>query len=168
MVPSAETEVYVWEIGTPNFLVVTGDLGEQIFGGMYVDLCLRRGRGFASRFFNRGTERWDIIMPTLLENLMIIPKGAGSQWTHLVQMQVAKAPIEITSLFEFLWWMNFSCVWQYVSLRLMMKQSSPTEDLFDRTEHFFRDEMFQQWCYHNHAAKKSRQREWKKYKVCGP
>ena len=49
--------------------------------------------------------------------------------------QLAKAPFPIVTLFDFLWWINYSLKWQHVSLRLLHCHETISKKAVKRLHH---------------------------------
>lgn len=152
------------------FLVVTGELGDQIFGSMYMKLCyvppyrfnrLKKKNVFSGQLF----APWREFMPEMLVHYGAIPPTAAEDWLRWIEPQVARAPIPIVSTYDMLWWINYSLKWQHVSLRIVNAQTKIKANMFKRTEHFFRSDDFQQWSFHNHSDKIADYNDWTTYKV---
>ena len=76
--------------------------------------------------------------------------------------QVEKSPVKIKTLFDFLWWMNFSLKWQHVSLRMFYSIEDGKFSLENNFIHFFSAKDFQKWSISNHECKIKE--TWKSYK----
>lgn len=171
----------------PAALIVTGELGDQIFGSMYMKAFFETAQakvdvpndmnGYAKLAHDllNGTQTklWREVIPDMLTNLEAIPKAAKGAWLKWMEPQVSASPIPIVTTFDFLWWLNFSLKWQHVSLRLIIAHGRGKSDdggkemkkNYDRTIHFFKTLQFQQWSYHKHASKMSDMNRWESYKV---
>lgn len=68
----------------------------------------------------------------------------GKRYVELMEPQVLKAPFEIVSSYDFMWWLNFSCKWQTVLVRMGGTTQHPVE-FADKVRHFFRHDDFQRW-----------------------
>lgn len=164
------SDVYKPRPGERPFLVVTGELGDQICGSMHAQLCFRSyTRSPRERMGNLFTDRlndgWRNFMPSMLVHYRVIPASAMQDWLRWIEPQVQKAPIPIVTVFDMLWWLNYSMKWQHVTLRIIFGQDELSSDMFDRTEHFFRHPDFEQWSFHNHNQKIPNPGDWLSYKV---
>jgi hypothetical protein len=72
------------------------------------------------------------------------PRAARRAW-KLAQPVLEAAPIGIRSLFDALWWLNFTLKWQDVSVRMVATRGADAPRLAGSLRHFFRTEPFQQW-----------------------
>ncbi len=140
----------------------SGELGDQLFGSNTMGRAVR-------------SPDIDLEGPWTQPSFWSAPLAkAGEQEAASVSVedleaflapQLEKCPIPVKTLFDFLWWINFSMKWQHVSLRLLH-----CRDHVDMTEaallvHFFASEEFQQWSFHNHESKMLDKADWKSYKV---
>jgi hypothetical protein len=76
--------------------------------------------------------------------------------------QIEKSPVKIETLFDFLWWMNFSLKWQHVSLRMFYEDGNARFSLDENFLHFFSSKSFQNWSISNHGSKIKK--TWNSYK----
>lgn len=148
-----------------DFLIVTGELGDQIFGSLFYALTVINSPTYGGLMSGKTDAPWRGTMATVMERMKAIPPGAGPAWEAYVEPLVAKAPIPIRTMFDFLWWMNYSCKWQVVVVRFVARQWEPSRALMDKLEHFFRDPDFEQWSFHNHQSKMTYHTVWTSYKV---
>lgn len=122
-----------------NAVVVTGELGDQLFGsstalGLPFDLLGRP---------------WQEALPELLAQRFASDRRAAAMTAYL-SPQILRAPVAITNLYDCLWWLNFSLKWQPVSLRMMAGQTdTPPLQLRERVQHFFQTNGFQLWALRN-------------------
>jgi hypothetical protein len=75
---------------------------------------------------------------------------------------IKKSSVEIISLYDYLWWLNFSLKWQTVSMRLIHGLERTHNDLETTVFHFFKSNNFQIWSLQNHSSKIKK--EWNSYK----
>ena len=73
--------------------------------------------------------------------------------TLTLSAQVACSPIPVTSTYDFYWWIGFSCKYQMDCLHLFLNRDVVTPELMQSVEHFYCSWEWQQWSFHNHAAK---------------
>ena len=134
-------------------LLVTGELGDQLFGSAKaIDVPWPRLRG-----------RWQDGLMQLLESNLASKPRATTTYTYLAK-QIERSPVPIADLYDALWWLNFSCKWQPVSLRMLVGHENwPIEALRARTYHFFQTEDFQRWALSN-RDKSIRSNDWTTYK----
>ena len=52
-------------------------------------------------------------------------------WEQWIAPQLAKAPFAISSAFDMLWWLNFTCKWQQVGMRCCHDGGKPLAPVFE-------------------------------------
>ena len=137
-----------------NGILVTGEHGDQLFGSAKaLDIP-----------FEDLEAPWEDSFPRVLRYRLASARRVDTMIRYL-EPQFRAAPIPLPSLFELLWWMNFSMKWQTVSLRIPSTTSKGTtfQKTADLTEHFFRTETFQRWAMTN-PDKRIRMGDWSSYK----
>ena len=147
----------------PDAIITTGEHGDQLFGSMKAIGIT--GRTFR-KFWRDRTDRlflpWEEEFPRVL-NEQLASSGRADAVLNYLRPQFAACPIPLNTLFDLLWWMNFSLKWQPVSLRLAsfmpQEQFMP---VLSRTHHFFRSRDFQLWSLAN--PDKRIGEDWKSYK----
>jgi hypothetical protein len=88
--------------------VVTGELGDQIFGHDMTGMCATRyGEGAIH-------DNWEKYIPKLFESFA--PGGNKYVYETLSPILI-EAPFKITTVYEFGWWYNITQKWQHVKLR---------------------------------------------------
>eukprot|EP01026_Neomeris_dumetosa_P038978 TRINITY_DN3188_c0_g1_i11.p1 TRINITY_DN3188_c0_g1~~TRINITY_DN3188_c0_g1_i11.p1 ORF type:complete len:620 (-),score=18.33 TRINITY_DN3188_c0_g1_i11:399-2258(-) len=152
-----------------NDLLVTGEHGDQLFGSdlMRWAFASPKIQGQDNYLHKALNVSWQSILPKMLEQTDSLPRGFGQSWVSWILLQVQKSPITITTVFDFLWWFNFSMKWQNVTMRILTKctqDPQSLESLYNRTYHFYRSSEFQQWSYHNHKDKLPNRLDWFTYK----
>lgn len=105
---------------------ITGEIGDQLFGSAAILEAAKYGRleiPFRDYFSRRFLDE--------------------------MEPQILHSPVEIKTVFDMMWWMNFSLKFQNVQLRIypsvMMSYGSIT--------HFFETDYFQIWSMNNHDKK---------------
>ncbi|MEZ5825134.1 MAG: hypothetical protein R3C97_10450 [Geminicoccaceae bacterium] len=119
-------------------LIVTGELGDQIFGSMLARPHVESGAAFRP---------WREALPDILRKEL--GKAHAEKVITYVEPQVEKAPCALDNLFDLLWWMNFSLKWQVVDLRLAVSCGSRAKEVHAATRHFFADRAFEEWAVDN-------------------
>lgn len=108
-----------------NNIIVSGELGDQIFGS---DLILQYDRA-------------DLDMPYV---------GFFHQdFVNSMKPVIDNAPIEINSLIDFLWYFNFCFKWHFVKLRLPMQSNFVNSNWQNYFCPFFDTLEFQLWSMNN-------------------
>ncbi|MEM7774157.1 MAG: hypothetical protein AAF732_01005 [Pseudomonadota bacterium] len=120
-------------------LVVTGELGDQLFGSATaLDLPI-----------SDLMKPWQSELPRLLTARFASAHRADTVVAYL-SPQIARAPVPIPTLFECLWWLNFSLKWQPVSLRMIASHPIKSfQELQPNVAHFFQTEDYQRWALVN-------------------
>jgi hypothetical protein len=136
----------------PTLVNVTGEHGDQLFGSHILASYVRRGLGLA--------DYRDILPLVLLERLRN-PLSARRVKRYLAPV-IAAAPVPLRTLFDCLWWLNFSLKWQEVTLRLPVFRGEEARMVYNSLRHFFRDERFQAWALANGQIR--RVPVWARYK----
>lgn len=162
-------------------LTVTGELGDQIFGSARMRGAFQPPWNSrhpvsgepSTNYFAAGLDApWeDTVLPALAARGLLC--GTGAEWVAWIRPQLAASPVAIVTTFDFLWWLNFSCSWQHVALRITHSavDTAGEEDAglalpVQNVVHFFQSAGFQRWsCLPaNHAAKFGNRKEWSTYK----
>ncbi|MEL6980104.1 MAG: hypothetical protein AAGM38_15665, partial [Pseudomonadota bacterium] len=109
-------------------LLVTGEHGDQLFGS---------AKAMDLPFAALGAP-WESAFPDVLRRAFGSPERAEAALRYL-EPQFAAAPIPLTTLFDLLWWMNFSLKWQAVSQRIAANAPrNRYQEIDARMRHFFR------------------------------
>ena len=155
---------------------VTGEHGDQIFGSMLFKLHFQKRAderkfvfaaaaaaddGGAAKAGKRPAQRpaqrpapptlsseWRAAVRAHLRRMAYLRPDTQAALLELLQKQAAVCPFPIHSLFDWLWWINFSMKWQYVTTRTVNRLGAVTPDQFGRLQHFFRTTGFQVWAMH--------------------
>ena len=116
-------------------LNVTGEHGDQLFGSQLLMPYVRKGVA--------GSNYRDLLPLAMLERLH--DPLAVRRARNLLQPVLDAAPAPIETLFDALWWLNFTLKWQDVSVRMVGLSGPEADRGFDSLRHFFRTEPFQRW-----------------------
>ena len=119
----------------PENLIITGELGDQLFGSDKAKDIVQNGLAF---------QPYEEVLPILLTKKLDSRQAADTALAYLAP-QIEQAPVSIETAYEYLWWMNFSLKWQQVSLRLPVFAKERVLERYQVTRHFFRDYRFQDW-----------------------
>ena len=144
-------------------VVVTGELGDQMFGSAKaLAVPLRSPEHPRAEPFPGPLRRpWQDELPKILEANLASAARAKIVTDYLTP-QIELAPVAIPDLFTCLWWMNFSLKWQNVSLRMLPSTGLSLLEFQGRTRHFFQTDDFQRWAL-AHAGQGLRD-GWETYK----
>ncbi len=133
-------------------IIVTGEHGDQIFGSDKAQHFIMTNQAFRP---------FEEILPTVIARKL----GSNNQVDAIISYlmpQIEKSSVKIETLFDFLWWMNFSLKWQHVSLRMFYADETKRFSLDKNFIHFFSAKNFQNWSISNHKFKIKQ--TWKSYK----
>lgn len=140
---------YDFLLGNP--IIVTGELGDQLFGSVIMDdlLNLQSSRSNIDIFH----QPYKSVMPKFLRyRLKTDDKELVANLMDYLFPLIEKCPWPIVSMYDCLWWMNFTLKWQHVDQRFSVGFHLETLDLFNSYKlcaHFFKTEAFQQWSVAN-------------------
>ena len=141
----------VTEALTDDVLIVTGEHGDQIFGSMLA----------GDIEFDKLGLSWRVFMPSHIAEK--IGKDGAAKVMAVLEPQVAACPIRCETVYEMLWWSNFSMKWNTVSHRIIATLSPEKRAAVSPfMRHFFRTDDFQRWSLAN-TDKKIRE-SWQSYK----
>ncbi len=139
-------------------LLVTGEHGDQLFGSL-------KALSINWKLLN---SPWQAGLRVELSKRLASSYRVDQVVDYLAPL-VKRAPVPVYSLWDLLWWLNFSTKWQSVALRIPAIEASkkkPVLDIhqqFDLTEHFFRKDAFQLWAL-RHRRFAIDAGDWKTYK----
>lgn len=137
----------VGKAGLFDEVVLTGELGDQLFGSDLMLQCTRR-LGFESL-----SQPYGEVLPRLFTSLSGDAATGEMIFGHYAPI-AAEAPYPLVSAQDFLWWWNFSQKWQHVKFRhLLYEQRDDYRSLIGRVQHFFDTDAFQCWSL-THPAEK--------------
>jgi hypothetical protein len=136
-----------------NAINVTGELGDQLFGSMWMINYL----GQFDRLFDTNMAQHLSPLTGTHENQELL---------EYLSLLLDAAPFEIRCVYDLVWWLNFSCKWQDVQLRFIKDMPHMTKETFvDSVFHFFDTADFQLWSMKesNHRSLKTGFK-WRSYK----
>jgi hypothetical protein len=134
-------------------LIVTGEHGDQIFGSARAAAYVTDGRAFLD---------YRVALPEILTEHLGTARDADILLEYIEPLFNA-CPIKLRTVFDAFWWINFSCKWQIVGLRLAVFHVQSVRRIFDAIRHYFTHPSFQAWSLLNHD-KKIRD-TWESYKM---
>jgi len=140
----------VYKIFTPpiftalnkNNLTITGELGDQIFGGNMVYDYMSR-----ADIFDNWREPFSDIVYRKFKYLNKV-----DSCIDFTQSFMKRAPFELKSLYDVLWWFSFASKWQVVQFTLISQTYQEGVLQFrlgDNIIHFFNHIEFQKWAIRN-------------------
>jgi len=133
-------------------IILTGEHGDQLFGSDKVQHFVMTNQAFRP---------FEEILPIVIARKLGSAKSVDAIISYLIP-QIEKSPVKIETLFDFLWWMNFSLKWQHVSLRMFYEEENEKFSLDENFLHFFSAKDFQNWSVSNHESKIKQ--TWNSYK----
>jgi len=126
----------------PNNLTITGELGDQIFGGNTAYSYLSR-----EDIFKSYGDTFSTILYEKFQNQKTV-----NDILAFSEPFIQKAPFKLKSLYDVLWWFDFSGKWQFVQFNLISKtyqEGILKFRLDDNIIHFFNHTEFQKWAIQN-------------------
>ncbi|GAA3519285.1 hypothetical protein GCM10022393_36820 [Aquimarina addita] len=135
-----------------NETIVTGEHGDQLFGSDKLKYPIITGDAFMP---------YEDILEFIISRKLGTDKFT-QQIIEFIDPVIKQSPVKILSLYDYLWWLNFSLKWQTVSMRLIHGLERTHNDLEKNVFHFFKSNDFQIWSLQNHSSKIKK--EWNSYK----
>ena len=145
-----------------SVIKVTGECGDQCFGSDALHANLDKHTDDWESIFTWEAEELLSRYPTDLMATMTEEKFEEKRenLAEVLFTHVDYAPIEIKTIFDLFWWMNFCFKWQDVDVRMVLTYSKTPH--WQSTISFFNTENFQRWSIVNHSEKHSG--TWETYK----
>ncbi len=131
---------------------ITGEHGDQLFGSDKLKYAVMSGEAYRP---------YEEILDYVISRKLGTEKYTRDIIDYIAP-QLSQSPLPIVTLYDYLWWMNFSMKWQNVSLRIIHGLDQPYTVLNNQLFHFFQSQAFQNWSVSNHQHKIKG--EWKTYK----
>jgi hypothetical protein len=125
-------------------IVITGELGDQLFGaGIVMPACRKFGSEILSSDYNAHG-------PAVLEQYLLqdsrkaaVPSAALFDYIKVISDE---CPFKIGKVAEFFWWFNFTQEWQFAKFKFLEHPSVPTTVQYGKSiTHFFDTSDFQKW-----------------------
>lgn len=125
--------------------VVTGELGDQIFGHDMISILARRHGEHVIH------EKFDDHIPNFFESM----KPGGAKYVREILYPILnEAPFKITTVYEFAWWYNITQKWQNVKLRCFTCNTwKNPKHSYSKIIHFYDHEDFEIWSIHGKELK---------------
>ncbi|MFL2435377.1 MAG: hypothetical protein ACJ0IZ_02550 [Verrucomicrobiales bacterium] len=118
-----------------DYIVVTGEHGDQLFGSDKMLPLVDAGLGDMS---------YKKYLPLFMAEKLGDTKQVNDLMEYLEPV-IMKCPFVITDICQCLWWLNYVLKWQQVSLRIPVWSGKSVKPIFNQCQHFYRGEIFQQW-----------------------
>jgi len=125
--------------------LVTGELGDQLFGHDMIGGCVGMSGETALQ------DNWENHIPKYFEHL---GTGGAKYVNERLRPIIDEAPFQIKSTHDFAWWYNFSQKWQNVKLRFLGCNvwKNPKQS-YTKMIHFYDSLDFEVWSVHNQNLK---------------
>ena len=150
--------------------LVTGDPADMMFGTYVMSQCvldpptLRPG-GPLSPLYMQLEGHWRIFSKFMVYK-GLLSEEATEYWLQWIEPFVAKSPIPVLTVFDFLWWCSYGLKYQHDLNRIFYNNSHqqiPSE-MVARMVNFYDTQEFSQWSYHFHQSKMKNKTVWASYK----
>jgi len=132
-------------------LIVGGEFNDQLMGSeMIRKLCEWK----SDRILH---QLWTETLMTEFHLYMNLSKEDAEHWTKVFLEHVKRAPCAVETVYEWWWWINFTCKWSSIYFRLLMhvkNKALVTQEYLDNYYfQFYGDENFQKWSMVNRTHK---------------
>jgi hypothetical protein len=144
-------------------IIVGGEHNDQLFGTDVIDKVVRKFD--IDTVFEKHSR--DFLVPYLTS--YGTSESSANWWYDMLAWHASKAPCEVTSNFDLMWWFNFCFRWQTVYFRMLLRIDNHLRPLVndqfiqDHFHHFFSTTNFQKWSMLNPQLK-IRNNNWNDYK----
>ena len=104
---------------------MTGDPADMMFGTYVMAQCVldpegrawrhphkNKNKGKINPLYMKLEERWEIFAEFMVFKGLLSPK-AKSAWLQWIKPFVAKSPIPVVTVFDFLWWCSYALKYQH-------------------------------------------------------
>ncbi len=143
-------------------IIVGGEHADQLFGS---DIVNKLANVYD---FDSVLQRYNRKNITDFFKSCGMEQGNSDIWFDIIDESCKDSPAPLSTVFDFLWWLNFNFKWQAVFFRLLIRcdkehQQSIDQEFVDTYyHHFYSQDYFQLWSINN-QDKKIKQ-EWSTYK----
>lgn len=145
--PIDKSQFFDADILEKDHVFVTGECGDQCFGSDVLEV-----RGDALNENWETALGWDNIWAKEFE------RGTGhpnmderNKLWELLETHVLRSPVEVKTVFDLLWWINFSVKWEWVDKRIFLHFFRYPD--LSKNCSFFHTIDFQKWSITNHDIK---------------
>ena len=157
---------------------MTGDPADMMFGTYVMAQCVldpegrawrhpdkNKNKGKINPLYMKLEERWEIFAEFMVFKGLLIPK-AKSAWLQWIKPFVAKSPVPVVTVFDFLWWCSYALKYQHDLNRIFYNNQHFTipRSMVERFANFYDTVAFSQWSYHFHFSKMMSKKVWASYK----
>jgi hypothetical protein len=152
---------FTYYMGHKDYITITGEGNDQLFGSAVIGNLLKWDKDIIGKATTN-----DLLFKCF--NLMIGDRETCNRFIKIFNCVIAGAPVPITTIFQYFWWINFSLKWQCVYMRilgLVTKENAQTLQPESNYFTFFHTPEFQLWSLNN--SDKLIKGTWNTYKyVC--
>jgi len=134
--------------------IITGEHGDQIFGS---DQLLKANAFFGKQCIH---DSWEKYIFTLYKRQFKSKKYMENngknlkEFIDLLRWTTEFCPFPIRSVFDWVWWVNFTNKWQLVKYRsLLSEESLDLNEKFSKIINFYNSPSWQRWSLDNHHLK---------------
>lgn len=143
VVTSSNFPIYV---GNDNYIMVSGEGGDQLFGAVFIrKLCIKFGEEIINTPWSE-----DVIIKCF--NFAFNDIKIAERFWQIFSRAVKAAPIQLTTVYQFFWWLNFTTKVQNVYMRniaFIQDLNRNTIKPEDNYISFFTDKKIQLWVMNN-------------------
>ena len=140
---------FPYYIGNDQHILVSGEHGDQLFGSMITNAFTNAyGKGVLYSEVNDG-----ILIDFLRSKLPVQSHKFAERLYQELKKVTRNATVNIETVYQFFWWLNFATKWQNVYVRLLpysMRLSSVKFE--DNYTTFFSSTDFQLWSMNNYQS----------------
>jgi hypothetical protein len=137
-----------------NGYIITGEHGDQIFGS---DQILKANTFFGKECINGKWEKYVFeFYKRQFTSLKYRENDCANieQYIDIIKYTSLYAPFKIKTLFDWVWWVNFTNKWQLVKYRsLLTEDAFNLNDKFVKIINFYNSPSWQRWSLDNHDKK---------------
>jgi len=120
-------------------ITISGEMGDQLFGSALAESAVRQGQAFRP---------WRQPFVAMLQRAGT-RDGAAKAVCRWLEPLIDQAPVPIETLFDLLWWLNFTLKWQSVDLCIAVGHRAQPRTAHQRLVHFYASADFQRWSLQN-------------------
>jgi hypothetical protein len=128
-------------------IVITGEAGDQLFGSSVLRIAIKN---FG---INSIHERWTEVMPKMYLNTFDGDKEQTTAFVKRYYRTLAKCPFPIRSVFDWVWWFNYTNKVQHVLLRDLAFEPETAKTYLEKHRSFYYTLDFLKWSLDNHDKK---------------
>jgi hypothetical protein len=168
-IPQHVRDIFIFE-DKSDALLVTGDPADMMFGTYVMSQCvldpptLRQGGPFSPLYLHLEAD-WPLFAEFMVHK-GLLADTARQHWLQWIEPFLAKSPIPVKTVFDFLWWCSFGLKYQHDLNRIFYNsehQQIPAH-MVTMVVNFYDTVEFAQWSYHFHESKMRAKSVWASYK----